>query len=193
MDDLPGSPYSLTAQSGTMAAALAANSIVFAMQAIPNDATTPNIRRGPVYVDALRLRFGSIVGSAAALLAGRALQVFKGTGSHPLGGTALTPIAKRTLDTGGDSGLVSSPRISSTATLTVVGFTRGSAPIATLDLSLAGALGSAAETSWLWQVNSSPIILDPGECLVVSNPAIFDALLTWQLTVDVDYRRRDSL
>lgn len=192
MDD-SGSPYSLTAQTGTMAAALAANSIVFAMQAIANDATTPNIRRGPLYIDALRVRFVAIVASVTALVAGRALQIFKGTGSHPLGGTALTPLAKRTLDAGGDSGLTTSPRIATTAGLTVVGFTRGSVPISSFDLAGSGAIGAVAETMWAWRVNAGPIILDPGELLVISNPAIFDAVLTWQLTVDVDYRRRDGM
>lgn len=190
-----GASFKLTGSTGTMAAALAANSIVFAMQAIDNAAvgTSQGQRRGPVVVDNLRVSFTAIVGSAAALLAGRALQLFKGSGSHPLGGTALTPIAARGLDVGSDSGLVTSPRIAASASLTVVGFTRGTVPIATFDLSGSGALGAQATRDFDWRTNSEPIYLDPGELLVLSNPAIFDLLLTWQLTVDVNYRRREAL
>lgn len=47
-----GSPYSLTGSTGTMAAALGANSIansiVFAIQAIANPATPNNVKRGPI-------------------------------------------------------------------------------------------------------------------------------------------------
>jgi hypothetical protein len=127
--------------------------------------------------------------------AGRALQLFKASDTAqtmPAGGTALTGIPKRLQDQGADSGLVGA-QIAGTAGLTVVGFTRGSVPIATFDLSGGGTSGNRLTFDYFERFNGSPLWIDPGDILCVSNPAAFEAVLTWQLSVNVDYRRRDSL
>lgn len=187
-----GSPYSLVGSTGTMAAALAANSIVFAVGAL---AATADQRppRGPVVLDGMRMTFTAIVASAAPIAAGRALALYKGLNAvqtMPAGGTALTGIAKQTLNTAGDSGLAGA-QIALTAGLTVVGFTRGTTPLGSFDLVGLGAVGARAEKHYRWALEAGHVQLDPGEILVVSNPAIFDALLTWTLTVELDYHRRD--
>jgi hypothetical protein len=197
MDDhIDGQAWSLTGTTGTMAAALVANSIVFAMGATANDANRPNrLPRAPLEIESIRLVFTAIVASATPILAGRSLQLFKSSDNAqamPAGGTALTALPKRTLDAGGDSGLAGA-QIAITAGLTVVGFTRGTVPMATFDLVGGAAAGNRLQFDYFELVNGAPIWLDPGEILVVSNPAIFDLLLTWQLTVNVDYRRRDNL
>jgi hypothetical protein len=195
-DSCGGQAYSLTGSTGTMAAALAANSIVFAMQATADVAANVNApRRAPIEIEGIRLTFTAIVASAAPVAAGRALRLFKGLDNAqtmPAGGTALTALAKRTLDAGANSGLVGA-QIALTAGLTVSGFTRGTVPLATMDLVGAGAAGNRIVYEFYEEIGGAALWLDPGEILVVSNPAVFDLLLTWQLTVDVDYRRRDSL
>ena len=56
-----------------------------------------------------------------------------------------------------------------------------------------GAAGSRAVFEFYEKRNGYPLWLDPGEILVISNPAAIDAALTWQLTVNVDYRQRDTV
>lgn len=198
MNHIDGQAWSLTGSTGTMAASLAANSVVFAMGAVPTDATRTQLpARAPLEIEALRLTYTAIVASAAPATAGRALQLFKASDNAqtmPTGGTALTALPKRTKDAGSDSGMIGdTARISTTAGLTVTGFTRGTVPLATFDLAGGGAATTRLVFDFFELLNGSPLWLDPGEILVVSNPAAFDALLTWQLTVNVDYRRRDNL
>jgi hypothetical protein len=195
-EHLDGSAWSLTGTTGTMAASLGANSIVFAMGAIADDLTKVNPqRRGPLEIEGIQVVFTAIVASATPVAAGRALRLFKASNNAqtmPAGGTALTALEKRTLDRTQDSGL-SGAQIATTGALTVAGFTRGTVPLATVDLSGAGAVGGRVVHELFEIRNGSPLWLDPGEILVLSNPAAFDALLTWQLTVNVDYRTRDYL
>jgi hypothetical protein len=196
MHHLDGNAWSLTGSTGTMAASLGANSVVFAMGAVATDATRPNFPpRAPLEIEGMRLTFTALVASATPFAAGRALQLFKASDnaqSMPTGGTALTALPKRTKDAGADSGLIAdTARISSTAALTVTGFTRGTVPLVTFDLSGEGAAGNRIVLDFFSRWSGSPMWLDPGEILVLSNPAAFDALLTWQLSINVDYRRED--
>lgn len=194
MNHLDGSAYSLTGVTGTMAASLAANSVVFAMQAIAIDATRPNIpTRSPIEIEGLRITFTAIVGSAAPVAAGRVLQLFKASTvaqAAPTGGTALTATPKWLRDQGADTGLAMAA-IATTTGLTLGTFTRGTVPQMTLDLTGEGAAGNRVDLFYSEKLNGSPLWIDPGDFLVISNPAAFDALLTWQLSVNVDYRRRD--
>lgn len=197
-DHIDGPAWSLTGSTGTMAASLAANSLVFAMGAIANDATKPNQpKRAPLEIEGIQLVFTAIVASATPVGAGRFLRLFKASDSAqtmPTGGSSLAPLPKRTLDQTADTGLQGGAAlIATTAGLTAGTFTRGTVPLATMDLVGAGAAASRIVIELYEQRNGAPIWLDPGEILVISNPAAFDALLTWQLTVNVDYRSRDIL
>lgn len=196
MNHLDGSAYSLTGTTGTMAASLAANSVVFAMQASPTDTTRPNtLPRAPIEIESLRITFTGIVASVVPVLQGRALQLFKAstlTQAAPTGGAALTAAPKWLRDQGADTGLAMA-RISTTTGLTLGGFTLAATPMATIDLSAAATAGGQAKFEYLSRWHGSPIWLDPGDFLAISNPAAFDALLTWQLSVNVDYRRRDAI
>jgi hypothetical protein len=198
-NDICGQAWSLTGSTGTMAASLAANSLVFAMGAVADVslATQPNLpRRGPLEIEYFSAIFTAVVSSGAPVTAGRALQLFKSSDNAqamPTGGAALTALPKRTRDAGADSGLIANAaRIATTTGLTAGAFTRGTVPLVTIDVSGLGASGNRLIYEFFEQLNGAPIYLDPGEILVVSNPAALDALLTWQLTVNVDYRRRDS-
>ncbi len=194
---LDGQAWALTGKTGTMAASLAANSVVFAMGAVANDATRPNrLPRGPLEVEALRMTFSTVVASATPAAVGRCLQVFKASDNAqamPAGGTALTALPKRTSDAGADSGMIGdAAQIAPTAGLTVVGFTRGTVPLLTFDVAAVGAAAGRATFDYLEYLDGGPLWLDPGEILVVSNPAAFDALLTWELSVNIAYRRVDT-
>ncbi len=198
MNEIEGQAWSLTGSTGTMAASLGANSLVFAIGAVASDATRPNLpRRAPLEIEGLRMTFTAIVASATPFAAGRALQLFKASNAAqamPTGGTALTALPKRTLDAGGDSGMIGDvARIATTATLTAGTFTRGTVPLATFDLAGGAAAGTRLVLELFEYVNGDSLWLDPGEILVISNPAAFDAALTWQLSINVDYRRRDFL
>ena len=176
-----------------MAAALAQDSVVLAIKAAAPDTTRPNlIGPGPLELERILIAFTAIVASGAPIGAGRRLQLFRGTpdaaGKTALtGGTALTGRPKRINDQS-DSGLADA-RISTTVGLTAGAFTRDTVALATLDLAHAGAAGSRAVLELGREINGESIWLEPGEILVVSNPAAFEAVLTWQLTVNVDYRR----
>src|ERR1051325_1691444 len=181
---LDGSAWSLTGTTGTMAAALAANSVVFAMGAVADPATgvSQTVKRAPVEIEALRCTFTAIVAATTPVTAGRLLQLFKGSHNAqamPTGGTALTPRPKRTLDQTQDTGLPGA-RIATTAGLTVGTFTRDTGPLATMDLTGLGAAGSRFQFEFFFEKRQgSPLWLDPGEILVISNPAQIDAALTW--------------
>lgn len=194
---IEGSPWSLTGSTGTMLASLAQDSVVFAMGAVADPAigVSQTLKRAPLEIEGLQMVF--TVTAAAAAPAPRSLQLFKSSNNAqamPAGGAALTALPKRTLDKGADSGLIGdAARIATTAGLTVVGFTRGTVPLATFDVSASSVLGNRLVFECFRDLNGESLWLDPGEILVVSNPAAFPATLTWTLTVNVDYRRRDTL
>lgn len=180
-----------------MAASLAQNALVFAMGAVanPTPGVSQTIVRAPLEIEAIRLKYTVIVAAAAA--APLSLQLFKGSNNAqamPTGGNAITALPNRTLDAGGDSGLIGDvARIASTAGLTAGTFTRGTVPLETLDVSASSVIGNQHTLDVFRKWNGSSLWLDPGEILVVSNPAAFPATLTWTLTVNVAYRRRDTL
>jgi hypothetical protein len=178
-----------------MAASLAQNALVFAMGAVADPAigVSQTLKRSPLEIEGFRMVYTVIAAGTSAPIS---LQLFKSSNSvqpMPTGGTALTALPKRTLDAGSDSGLIGdTARIATTAGLTAGAFTRGTVPLATFDVSLAAA-GSRLTFDFLRKWDGGSLWLDPGEILVVSNPAAFPATLTWTLTVNVDYRRRDAI
>ncbi len=128
-DHIDGPAWSLTGSTGTMAASLAANSLVFAMGSIANDATKPNQpKRAPLEIEGIQLVFTAIVASATPVAAGRALRLFKASDAAqdmPTGGSSLTPLPKRTQDQTADTGLQGGAALIATTTgLTVGTFTR---------------------------------------------------------------------
>lgn len=179
-----------------MAASLAQNSLVFAMGAIADPAigVSQTVKRAPVEIQGFHMEFTVIAGLAVPVPI--SLQLFKSSNNAqamPTGGTGLTPIPKRTLDAGADNGLQAGSAISTTTGLTAGTFTRGTVPLRTFDLSSTTPAGQRLTFDFFREWNRESIWLDPGEILVLSNPAAFPATLTWTLTVNVDYLRRDSL
>jgi len=187
-----GQAYSLAGVSGTLPAALAASSLVFAMRA----ATLPANDPGPgaiLSVSAFRLAFTTIVAFTTAVTAGRRLGLFRATAAMPTVGTALVPVAKSTRDAGADGGLVAAGAlIAANAALTPGAIAVEANPIGILDLTSSGAAGARVERMWEFTLTSGRVDLAPGELLVVSNPVQMDAAGTWQIAVEVHYHRRDA-
>jgi hypothetical protein len=167
-----------------MAAALAADSIVFAMRADPAGLKRLNVGR-------VRLMFTTIVAFTTPITAARRLGLYRATAAAATGGAALTPVAK---DTGHAPGSgVSDARIATTAALGVAGLVREANPIGLLSLTHVGAAGGYIERLYELDGPVAPAVLTPGDLLVVSNPVAMDAAGTWQLAVDVDYNLAAAL
>lgn len=178
-----GNCYAVSGVSGTIGAALGANSSVFAMRLDPGAAVT-------AFLEQVRLSFTTIVAFTTPVTAGRRLSLFRGSGAAASGGTATPPVSKDSTSAtseflaanGGDI------RIASTAALTVTGITYETDPIATLTLVHVGAAGGFVTATWSFHATeSAPLILSPGQLLAVRNPAAMDAAGTWQLGVDVEW------
>jgi hypothetical protein len=193
---IEGSGYTLVAATGTMAASLGANSVVFAMQAIADAAgANANLQRGPLFVDAIRMTYTCLVASATPTIAGRALQILKGTVAMPTGGANATPRARWSRDAGADNGLTGGVAvIATTGALTAGAFVADPTPGAwgRFDLDAADTLATRLTYDRNFALSGGPLALEPGELLYLANPAAFDATATWQLTVEIDYHRRDA-
>jgi hypothetical protein len=186
-----GYGFGVGATTGTIAAALAANSTVFAMRLDPG-AT----RRA--FIERVRIEYTTIVAYTTAVVAGRRLALFRTqlTGSST-GGTAIatTPQKHGISDTsefsaanGGDI------RIATTGTLTLVGATVDANPLRELSLAHVGAAGGFREATWEFSAaENQPLQLDPGQGMIIRNPVAMDAAGTWQLSVSIDWHEAPAL
>jgi hypothetical protein len=165
-----GSGYALVDQTGTMAAALAQNALVWGIRALPS--SSPQV--GPIEIDSLWMAFTTIVAFTTAVTAGRALAVHKATATAPItvgGAATVAPCAKWTGDAGANNGLDGNAgRIATTAALTApAGYALG-ARVALLDLTAFGAAGARTEGFWAFEQQQGVLALDPGELLVIVPP-----------------------
>lgn len=175
--------YAIAGVTGTMAAALAANSSVFTMRLDPAAGATYKL-----YVARIRLEWTTIVAFTTPITAGRRLALFRGSAATPTGGTSLTAnIAKK--DTADGATKVIDARIATTGALTVTGVTYEAGQHRDMSLVHVGTAGAYSER--IWEFNASDaggeIVLNQGELLAIRNPAAMDAAGTWQLGVDVDW------
>lgn len=185
----PGVGYGVTGVTGTIAAALAANSSIFAMRLSP--ATTKK-----AYIQKIRVDFTTIVAFTTPITAGRRLAIFRGAGAAASGGTAIAGANAQKSTTYADSQFTASNggdiRIASTGLLTVTGITFETDPFKMLPLSHVGNAGAFIERVWEFHENESePLILQPGQLIAIRNPAAMDAAGTWQLNVQVEWYERD--
>lgn len=178
-----GKHFSISSQTGTIAAALGANSSVFAARLDPT--ATVN-----AYITRIRLTFTTIVTFTTAVTAGRRLALYRGSGAAASGGTALsTAFSKLSTDSsemssanGGDM------RIATTGALTVTGITFEGQELSTFPAVHLGTSGNNQLQEYIFDASQSgPIVLAPGQLLAIRNPAAMDAAGTWQLTVDMDW------
>lgn len=178
-----GVAFATTGVTGTMAAALAGNSTVFAMRLDPGSSVL-------AYIERIRIMYTTIVTYTAPITASRRLALFRGSGAATSGGAALVPVQKNTtlatseclIANGGDI------RIAATAGLTVTGITYETDPIRTMSLVHVGTAGNYAESLFEFHASEcAPVVLQPGQLLAIRNPVAMDAAGTWQMAVNVDW------
>jgi hypothetical protein len=175
-----GYGYAVSGVSGTIAAGLAQDSIVLALLCDPQ----PNAanKRLEMCFDRLSLAFTTIAAFTAPVTAGRRLGVYRATGPAATGGAQLPVIARKASNA--PTSVCSSALIAAAGALGTAGIAREPTPIGTLDLAHVGAAGARQEFLFeLAAPGNAEIVIAPGELLVVSNPVVFDAGGTWQLTL----------
>lgn len=186
-----GNAFSVSSITGTINAALAANSAIFAMRF---DAGAGNKK---AYVERIRIAHTTIVAYTTPLTAGRRLAVYRGSGANASGGTAIATIAKKhsaSADSEFETAQGGDVRIATTGALTVTGITFETNEFATMPLVHAGAAGAFFEQLFEFNANeSAPIVLEPGQLLAIRNPQAMDAAGTWQAAVRIDWYEEDSL
>jgi hypothetical protein len=177
-----GDQYAISATTGIMAAALGANSTVFAARMDPGGGKKAIIKR-------IRLRWVCLVAFTVPLTAGRRLSVYVGSGSAAGGGTDITAAGKKST-TYPESEIVTASgggmRIATTGALTITGITYLAPEFDTMALVAYGNAGNFAECIFDYDAAGGLELL-PGELVAIRNPQAMDAAGTWQLTVDMDW------
>lgn len=180
-----------SALTGTMAAGLAADGVVWTLR-YPETTVMPsasNLAGRRLYVQ--RIAVTAIVGTAftTPVTLGRHLKLVRGAGSgaaNPSGGAAYTMVRKRS-DLGTNEEVLGVGRVATTAALTTTGITFESNVLRRLPMSGSGASGSIVTATWSFDgVDADPIFLLPGQLVALAAGATMDAAGTFELTVDVD-------
>lgn len=185
-----GQAYSVSEVTGTIGAALAANASVFCMRLDPGSTYR-------AFVDAIELRYTTIVAYTTPVTVGRRLAIFRGSGAAASGGTAVATLAPKSTAYAAsefDAASGGDVRIATTGALTVTGITFETAPLAVMTLVHVGAAGAYTEAEFHFSaMDGAPIQLEPGQLLVVRAPQLFDAAGTWHLGVEVHWREAAQL
>ena len=180
-----GDAYCVAGITGTIAAALAANSTVFAMRLDPSSATRL------AFIERIRMQYTTVVAYTTPVTAARRLAIYRGSGAASSGGTAIsTAFSKDSTSASSEfnSANGGDVRIATTGALTVTGITYETPEISNMCLTHVGAAGAFFEEVFEFSTTeSSPLILQPGQLLAVRNPAAMDAAGTWQLAIRVDW------
>lgn len=177
----------------TIGAALAANSVVFAMNVGPFVAAeAPAIE----YIERVKLTWTTIVAFTTPVTAGRALRLSQGTNVAPTGGTLLDPFKKSSSNSDQESMFETATggtvRIATTAALGAIAATGASGG----ELVLTGFGTAGATVTQTFDFNdTAPLcftqppadpIVDAIQSFVIYAPQAMDAAGTWELAVDVD-------
>lgn len=183
-----GNAYSTTGVTGTVGAALGANSSVFAMRIDPGSAVL-------AFIERIRIMYTTIAAYTTPLTPGRRLALYRGSGAATSGGAALVAVAKDSTSAPSECNIAQGGdvRIATTGALTVTGITYETDPIRTLMLVHVGNAGNYIETLFEFHASEcAPIILQPGQLLAIRNPVAMDAAGTWQLGINVDWHEAVS-
>ncbi len=171
-----GKPVSVSGSTGTMAAALGANSLVFA-------ARVSELATGHVLVTRVRIQWTCLLAFTTAVTAGRRIAVRRAAVPAALAasGTVLTAVLHNSSD---PAVITSDVRIATTAGLTATGVTVEASDLAQIPLAGFGSIGSFQDM--VVDLSANPIRLGPGEALVLTNPVAMDVVGTWQLAVHLN-------
>jgi len=176
-----GDGFSVSEVTGTIAAALAQNSVIYARRIAP----APSVKRA--FTDWMRLTFTTIVAFTTPITAGRRLAIHRASGAATTGGTGIAAASKKDPSSAGslcDVALGGDIRIATTAALGVGGITVGD-KLGELQLVHVGAAGGFHERVYEWHASwNKQNELGPGDLVVVRNPVAMDAAGTWQLGIE---------
>jgi hypothetical protein len=176
-----------SALTGTVAAGLAANGVVWTLR-YPDTSVMPSasVLARRLYVQRIHVQYVTGTAYTTPVTLGRHLKLVRATAAagtaDPSGGAAYTMVRKRS--DGAETLCVG--RVATTGALTTTGFTLGE-PVQRMVLSQAGASGAAYDEAWRFDgIEADPLILLPGQALFIAAGALFDAVGTFELNVDVD-------
>ena len=182
-----------SALTGTIAAALAADGVVWTLR-YPETAPMPGAGPSGKRLYVQRISVTAVVGTAftTPVTLGRHLKLVRGaptsgTASNPSGGAAYTMVRKRSDGAANHGETLGVGRVATTAALTTTGITFEANAIRRLAMSGSGSSGSIITATWSFDgVDADPIYLLPGELVALAAGATMDAAGTFELTVDVD-------
>ncbi len=166
-----------TAESGTIAAGLAAGAIIWTYR-------NPEANTRPIMVQFMRPFSIVVVSFTTPVTAGRGLDLVRltpdapGT-ADPSGGSAWTAVKARS----SSSESVGVGRIATTGALTTTGFT-ASAQLRKHDMSLGGNVNNATINTWKFRLEEENQVLLPGECLAFASTQLMDAVGTFRFQCD---------
>jgi hypothetical protein len=185
-----GNGYSVATTTGTIGAALAANSAIYAQFLSPSAPVA-------VYIERVRIEYTCIVAFTVPITA-RRLALVKGGGFvTAFGGgnsfAALGQIVPKRAIAGHQQSWCSNInggeiRISSTAALTFTGLLAETTSMSEMALTANGTSGSFKEYEYtVSDKYVNPIILLPSQFFMIRNPVVFDAAGTWTASIYVDW------
>lgn len=184
------------ASTGTVAAALAADGVVWTLRypesvasVLMPGAGAANAKK--LYVGRLEVIVSTIVAFTTPVTAGRHLKLVRGSGpagtADPSGGAAWTPARKRS-DLDAPVEALGVGRVATTGALTTTGFTFEANALARIPLTGAGASGAVASASFVFDGRqAAPVVLLPGQVLALAAGQLFDAGGTWEAFINVDF------
>lgn len=156
--------------TGTIAAALAASSTVFA-------ARYPLAATGKCLIKWIHLHYTCLVSFTTPVTAGRRLSLKRGSGGDPSGGTDIDVVRDHSAEA---TEVLLTGQVATTGALTMTSVTYETPTRCRLHLSQAGISGLDYDEIWTFD---DPLILLPGQLIGIVAPAQFDAAGTWQLGV----------
>lgn len=183
-----GSTFVVSNNTGVIAAALAANSAIFAMR------LDPGAGNKKAFISKIRLAYTCIVAFTTPVAASRRLALFRGSGAQPSGGTAITLAGKKdsaSTDSEMETAQGGDIRIAANGALTATGITFEAQELLFLSMAHAGASGNFAEETY--DLEDNPIVLAPGQLLAIRNPVVMDAAGTWQLSLSIEWYEEDTV
>lgn len=177
------------ALTGTIAAGLAANGVIWTLR-YPETTPMPSASRlVNKRLCVQRIHVHTVTGTAftTAVTLGRHLKLVRMSGpagtSNPSGGAAWTPVRKRS----DGSETLAVGRIATTGALTITGFTLESNVIQRYLMSAVGDSGAQYDEVWRFDgVEADPLILLPGQALAIAAGAEFDAAGTFEADISCD-------
>jgi hypothetical protein len=178
--------YTAGFSTGAIAAALAADSVVFAMRLDPNAGRNALIQM-------IRLVWAVSTAFTTATVAGRRLALKRGAGAAAGGGTVIATAAKHDPGLGAsqfDSGEGGDMRVATTGSLTQAGITYEAGELLTFGVAGLGAINSSKVEEF--DLRDDPIVVRPGELLAIRNPAAMDAAGVWNLAGQIAWSEHVS-